>query len=206
MMRSLENKVFSGAMVSRPLAQIKYVYDRMDRAYAAAAAHYGFHCDGCGENCCRTKFYHHTVIEYLYLMEGVHQLTEAQQKTVLKRAKQAVRETRLAEEAHQPVRLMCPLNENELCLVYPFRPMICRLHGLPHELCGSGGSVMKGVGCLQFDEVAHDKPYYRFDRTPLYKEMALLEKDIRQTTGFAKKIKMTIAEMLTTDDIVTYFP
>jgi Fe-S-cluster containining protein len=205
MMRPPENKVFSSTLITERLVQIKDIYDRMDRAYAAAAAHYGFHCEGCRENCCQTRFHHHTVIEYLYLMEGVRQLTEVQQEAAVQKAKQVVRETRMAEDAHQPVRIMCPLNENELCLVYPWRPMICRLHGLPHELCGPGG-VAKGVGCLRFDAQTQGKPYYRFDRTPIYKEMALLERDIRQATGVSKKIKMTIAEMLTADDIFNECP
>ncbi len=203
MNRPPEDRDHSSTMIIKYQDQIRALYDRMDQAYAAAAAHYSFHCEGCRENCCRTRFHHHTVIEYLYLMEGVRQLTEAQQEAAVQKAKQVVRETRMAEDAHRPVRIMCPLNEKELCLVYARRPMICRLHGLPHELCGSGGRVSKGVGCQQFDDHSQGKPYYRFDRTPIYREMALLERDIRQATGFAKKIKMTVAEMLTAKDIFT---
>lgn len=200
-MISLVNKgLFSGNAVKRCLNQLKTVYEHMDRAYEMVARHYGFHCDGCEENCCRTRFHHHTLVEYLYLMEGVRQLNQGQQARAIQRAKQVVEETRSAQEAGQPVRLMCPLNEKALCLVYPWRPMICRLHGLPHELWGPGG-VTRGEGCRQFDTQAQGKPYHRFDRTPLYKDMALLERDLRQAVGFSPKIKMTVAEMLTAENM-----
>jgi len=133
------------------------------------------------------------VIEYLYLTEGVKQLTRAQQKTAVQKAKQVVEETRIAGT----IRIMCPLNKDELCQVYPWRPMICRLHGLPHELHNAGGRVSQGAGCRQFDMQTKGKLYYRFDRTPIYKKMALLEKEVRQATGITQKFKMTIAEMLT---------
>jgi len=43
--------------------RLKQIYTAMDRAYDRAADPYGFTCDGCADNCCRTRFYHHTVIE-----------------------------------------------------------------------------------------------------------------------------------------------
>lgn len=202
MIRPVQNNALSGQIMTRYQEQIKALFASMDQAYETAAARYGFHCEGCEENCCQTRFHHHTVTEYLYLMEGVRQLTKADQGVAVRRANQVVEETRRAENAGQPVRLMCPLNENELCLVYPWRPMICRLHGLPHELCGPGGRIVKGVGCGQFDSQTKGKPYYQFDRTPIYKEMALLEREIRQEAGVTKKIKMTIAEMLVAKNLL----
>lgn len=197
---SVQHPDLSQAIIKRFLSPIKELYERMDQAYDRVAIHYGFHCDGCDENCCETRFHHHTVTEYLYLMEGFRQLSVGRQKTAVKRAARVVEKTRSAEDAGQPVRFMCPLNENDLCLVYPWRPMICRLHGLPHELCGPGGRVSKGVGCRQFDDQTKGKPYYRFDRTPLYREMASLEQQVRRATGVTQKLKMTIAEMLITQN------
>ena len=42
----------------------------MDADYASVSRAYGFTCRGCDENCCRTKFYHHTFLEYLYIKAG----------------------------------------------------------------------------------------------------------------------------------------
>lgn len=202
MIRPVQNSDFSVRIMTRYQEQIKALFESMDQAYETVAARYGFHCEGCEENCCQTRFHHHTVTEYLYIMEGVRQLTEVQQEAAVRRANQVVEKTRLAENTGQPVRIMCPLNENEMCLVYPWRPMICRLHGLPHELCGPGGRISKGVGCRQFDSQTKGKPYVRFDRTPIYKEMAFLEREIRQVAGVTKKIKMTIAEMLVAENFL----
>jgi len=72
--------------------------------------------------------------------------------------------------------------------------MICRLHGLPHELCIPGATPVKKPGCCagQFD----DKPYIKFDRTPFYKQMAQIEMKFRQDFNKIDKIKETIAQML----------
>ena len=52
------------------IERLKTLYADMDAAYQAAADHYGFHCDGCLDNCCLTRFYHHTHLEYLILRQG----------------------------------------------------------------------------------------------------------------------------------------
>ena len=54
--------------------RLETVYAAMDRKYEEAATYYGFHCTGCKDNCCRTRFYHHTLLEYLHLMKGYDSL------------------------------------------------------------------------------------------------------------------------------------
>ena len=54
--------------------KIASIYKDMDRAYGEAAAHYDFDCRGCADNCCFTRFYHHTHVEFFYLLEGFGQL------------------------------------------------------------------------------------------------------------------------------------
>ena len=39
-----------------------YLFEQMDRAYDAAARNSGFVCNGCRDNCCLTRFYHHTLV------------------------------------------------------------------------------------------------------------------------------------------------
>jgi hypothetical protein len=74
--------------------------------------------------------------------------------------------------------------------------MICRLHGLPHELTMPGGAVKKGEGCGEFNALCGCKEYLRFDRTPFYSEMAGLEKKFRETLGLSGRIKMTVAGII----------
>ena len=47
------------------------IYAAMDHAYSVIADQLGFVCSGCEENCCRSRFYHYTYLEYFYLLEGV---------------------------------------------------------------------------------------------------------------------------------------
>jgi Fe-S-cluster containining protein len=178
------------------LNRLKQIYAAMDSAYNRAADHYGFVCDGCRDSCCRTRFYHHTIIEYAYLIEGFKTLNFAKQSEVKSRAVAVVAETARADESGAAVRLMCPLNFDELCILYPYRPMICRLHGIPHEHQKPAQDPVYGPGCETFDRRCGGKGYFKFDRTPFYRDMAMLEQEVKQTLGVAGKIRMTVAEMI----------
>jgi Fe-S-cluster containining protein len=180
------------------LEQLKIIYSAMDKKYQQAADYYNFHCTGCDNSCCFTRFYHHTLLEYLYIMEGYHTLVNEQKVQVTHRALEVCRKTREADEKGTPVRLMCPLNVNNLCLIYPYRPMICRLHGIPHVLQRPGQGVLYSEGCEVFTEQCQGKERLEFDRTPFYIKMAELEKELKQAVGMTRKIKMTVAQMVTT--------
>ena len=178
------------------IERLKQIYTSMDRAYRQAADPYGFTCDGCKDNCCRTRFYHHTMIEYIYMVEGLNTLTRKRQNEVKSRALTVFDETTRADGSGAVVRLMCPLNFDELCILYPYRPMICRLHGIPHELHKPGQNPVFGPGCETFDRRCGHNGYLKFDRTPFYRQVAMLEQKVRQALGFDGKIKMTVAEMI----------
>lgn len=172
------------------------LYTRMDEAWERAAAHYGFVCRGCSENCCETEFYHHTHIERNYLISGMATLTPATITDVQTKAA-AVCETRAAAEpTREPLRVMCPLNGDGLCRLYRFRPMICRLHGIPHELTRPGATPVQQPGCRAGAHLFDSTTYHRFDRTPFYTEMAQIEMDYRRATNNQTRLKLTIAEMV----------
>ena len=180
------------------LDRLKIIYAEMDRKYQEAADYYGFECTGCENSCCFTRFYHYTLIEYFYLMEGYHCLDNGNQTEVKQRSLAVCRKIDEADEKGKSVRLMCPLNFGSLCVLYPHRPMICRLHGIPHELQRPDQGILNSSGCGTFALKCHGKKRLKFDRTPFYMQMAALEKKMKQAVGMTQKIKMTVAQMIVT--------
>ncbi len=196
-MLTVEAVLMDDSDIAEPfLEQLKDIYADMDMAYTRASNHYGFECRGCIDNCCRTLFYHHTLLEYLYLIKGWADLSKAQQTATADIAASVCRQLPAALAGPEPVHLMCPLNLEGRCLLYARRPMICRLHGIPHELHPPGQPVHYGEGCGAFAAQCGTKAVFKFDRTPYYTRMARLEKELRQALGFFEKIKMTVARMI----------
>jgi hypothetical protein len=91
---------------------------------------------------------------------------------------------------------MCPLNDEQRCILYAYRPMICRLHGIPHQLRRPDGQRQVGPGCGDFDRQCANSDPKLLDRTPLYIDLAALEKQLRRQLRFEGRIKMTIAQMM----------
>jgi Fe-S-cluster containining protein len=180
----------------RFMDRLKSIFADMDRGYSRAVEHYDFDCNGCQDICCQTRFYHHTYIEYLLIKAGFKTLSSDMQSEIVSKASKVVSQTIDLEKEAKPVRLMCPLNFEALCVVYPYRPMICRLHGIPHEFQNGAGHRVQGPGCETFDRRCSEIQYIKFDRTPFYREVAALEKEFRQTVGINAKIRMTIAEII----------
>jgi len=178
--------------------RLEGIYKKMDEKYNETANHYGFCCPGCEDNCCFTRFYHHTFAEYLYLQKGFEKLERGNRGEIQERAFSVCRQMGELDKAGLPVRLLCPLNYEGMCILYEYRPMICRLHGLPHEIIMPGRVKKTGPGCGEFNARCSDKEYLKFDRTLFYTEMAGLEKDFKEAFGISERIRMTVAQMLAT--------
>lgn len=175
--------------------RVRGLFGKMDLAFDKAARGYGFVCNGCDENCCQSLFFHHTLVEKAYLHHGLSMMGEDEQKDILEKARAYTEHGAFAPGADPNLeKPMCPLFAHGRCRMYPFRPMICRLHGLPHELARPMQPVVRCPGC----RAGHfeDKPYQPFDRTPFYQEMAMIEMAFRQEIGQTGKYKQTIAQML----------
>jgi len=153
----------------------------MDRAWEETAAAAGFVCRGCPDNCCHTLFHHHTLIEWLDLCDGLAGLSP-----------EACREVRRRAAAGDAP---CPLLHEERCRLYRHRPMICRLHGLPHRLQRPDGRVHEGPGCEAFHRRC-PTPGRPLDRTPFYGRMAAIEKELRRAVDFPDRIRLTVAGMI----------
>jgi len=185
----------------KPLALL---YRRMDKNWNKVAEKYNFKCNGCKDNCCKSLFFHHTYIEQAYLRHGFDLLDQTKKEMILSRAENYCRQTfswnqENGNQANQSseiksLKINCPANEEGRCILYSYRPLICRLHGLPHELNRPGFEPFKGPGCAAGK--FHDKPYIQFDRTPFYQQMAQLEMTFRQEFNKTGKIKETIAQIL----------
>jgi hypothetical protein len=180
-------------------AEVKRLFDQMDTAYSLAAGRVGFDCSGCQDNCCRTLFFHHTLLELLYLRAGLAAWPTGHRERIERKAREADREMTSQMQRGQGVRVMCPLNEQERCLLYDHRPMICRLHGIPYHLRRPDGQVLTGPGCDAYHDRCGKSGGHRLERTPLYAAMAALERRVRNQLGFERRIKLTVAQMIVTE-------
>jgi Fe-S-cluster containining protein len=186
--------------VAKPFfGQVEELYGQMDLAYAKAARAAGFLCEGCADNCCRTWFYHHTVVEIAYLARAFEELSPQLRQKAAEKAQLAL----LARAGHDPDSgpffFLCPLNEGGRCLVYEARPMICRLHGTAWRLGLPQGKWQHGPGCGEFEKVWQGREKGVLDRTPLYRELAALEQALRREGKITAKVKASIAQLVAAD-------
>ncbi len=193
---SLENMDFKTEIMSVFFKQLKLIYSAMDDTYKKVTDSYGFNCRGCNDNCCMTRFYHHTYLEYFFLIEGFNSLGGNVKKAAAEKAADIIGKVMDRDNKGEPVRLMCPLNFKGLCILYDYRPMICRLHGIPHELRRPGQEPILGPGCGEFSDQCGKMAYIRFDRTPFYMDMSKTEQNLRKELGLTEKFKKTVAQML----------
>lgn len=157
---------------------------------------------GCSD-CCHAVF-DLTLIEAIYLN---HKFQEqfAQDKTIIERANKADRQVyKLKKRAHQEhqdgknevailqemgmQRVRCALlNEREMCDLYEYRPITCRLYGIPTAIQGMGHTCGKSA----FDE-GEAYPAVNMDRiySYLYELSAELVADIK--TRYVKMGEMLV--------------
>jgi Fe-S-cluster containining protein len=172
---------------------INSIYQAMDSAWNEAACKYGFKCNGCEDNCCKSLFFHHTHLEKDYFIEGYLSLSEELKAIISSRSDEYVTAT-FSQDTGTGKKLFCPVNQDGRCLVYDHRPMICRLHGLPHEIHKPGNLVVKGPGCEAGG--FENRSYHTFDRTPFYQQLAQAEFEYRTENKRFDRINETIAQMI----------
>lgn len=176
------------------LVRLKELFGGLDREYDRVAGHYGLSCEGCAENCCSQRFFHHTTIEYFLLKEGMGQLKEQQREKIIRRAHVATESYLREVAAGEMMPLTCPANFDGLCALYEHRPMICRAHGLPHEFRRPDGVVMDGGGCHRLE--LKGEPDLKVDRTVTYAGLAGIEREMRGLMPIGGRYRKTTAEML----------
>ena len=178
------------------LKKLAGLYADMDAAYTAAAAAAGLSCAGCAENCCYSFFQHHTLVEWLYLRQGLDALPAGRRAVYEQRAREYLAAAAEAMGRGETPRVLCPLNDDGLCGVYGHRLMICRLHGVPNVLIGGMG-VREFPGCGPCRRLAPPGGLKAMDRTPLLRRLAGLEMELwGSRPGRPPKVDMTLAEMI----------
>lgn len=173
------------------------LYKEMDAAWDKTAQAHEFQCNGCEDNCCKSLFFHHTHIEKDYLLYGFSQLASDQQQVVKKLAQEYYEQTFVQADEAESKKLFCPVNEDGKCLLYDYRPMICRLHGVPHELIRPNAFPLRGPGCEAGNFGSDPQPL--LNRTPFYQQLAQIEMEYKTTTGKTTRLKESIAQILLPD-------
>ncbi len=180
------------------IVRIEEIYTAMETAYDKVAAELDFSCRGCPDNCCDSYFLHHTYIEWSYLWLGVGELDNGKQQQIFARAHDyVIRAERDLQQGRRP-QIMCPLNENGLCIIYKHRLMVCRTHGVPATLTRPDGKMLRFPGCFRCQEQrGENKNTPVVERTPMLQRLAILENDyLNNQRQRYPRVKLNIAEML----------
>jgi len=184
------------------MVRLKKLYEEMEASYDNVAIQLEFSCQDCPDNCCDSYFLHHTYAEWSYLWFGFGLLPAQKQKLILDQSHQYIQGCRLAESKGERPQLMCPLNENGLCILYPYRLMVCRTHGVPASMTRPDGQLLNFPGCFRCQEIIEDQYIQaeqspRMERTKLLSELVMIENDLfNGRRHLYPKVKLTIAEML----------
>lgn len=185
--------------IERELAAL---YEEMECAYDKVARKLGHTCDGCPDNCCDSYFTHHTYLEWAYLWRGMETLDGAKRKEIIERAGEYEHRAReMIDRDERPV-VMCPLNEAGRCVLYRYRLMVCRTHGVPASLTRPDGRTLRFPGCFRCQELVErrfsgqtDLPF--MERTHLLRRLVSLEQRFLKSNDMTpQRLRMTIGAML----------
>ncbi len=181
-------------------SRLATLYARMEAEYTRLAQAAGLTCNACPDNCCTGYFQHHTHVEWLYLWRGMNTLPQKRRQAYLARAEKVVEQSRLLLAQGIRPKLMCPVNDQGLCGLYPYRLMICRMHGTRNTLTPPNGPIQEFSGCFRFVECTAHMPQEALpvmDRTPFYAELATLEMEyIGPKLRTLPRVDLTLAQML----------
>lgn len=165
-----------------------------DRAFNEAREEHGecFRCrEGC-DDCCHSVF-GLFLIESVYLSRHFARLDRRLRREAAARAEKAERdlremEKRLAAYDHDPrikglamarERVRCPLLDGGgKCVLYPFRPVTCRVYGMPAVIGGQVRACWKAG-------FENGREYQAFDLDKAYRELFGLSKGLLERAGRA---------------------
>lgn len=172
-------------------SRYEFLVDHADRAFRSMETDYPeeIRCrPGCSD-CCHALFGLFG-IEAAYLKDQFDRLDRKERRRILLRCKKMDRDLKKWEESQlvlehaQPsdsmgrARIRCPLLDDDAsCALYPFRPITCRVYGIPTRVqgkarvCGKSG-FKKG------------QSYPAFDLDEVQKELYLLSREMLGLLGW----------------------
>lgn len=131
------------------------------------------------------------LIEAFFLKYDFEKLDEKEKKKALERAEKANQDLlriqqRIREFQHDPQminyvlareRIRCPLlSEKNECILYPYRPIICRVYGIPLLIRGNVRACYKA-------NFKKGKKYTTYNLDKTYKELFSLSKELIKVAG-----------------------
>ncbi|MFO7727344.1 MAG: hypothetical protein R6X11_03355 [Desulfonatronovibrio sp.] len=178
--------------------RLSNLYSRMEDSYRETAEQTGFSCKDCPDNCCSSFFRHHTRVEWAYFIKGLNQAPSPQRQKIIDRAKDYVEQAETVLGQGRTPEIMCPVNEDGLCMLYSYRLMICRLHGVPTFHARPDGRILQFPGCFRSQEkTVGMEDYPKLDRTVFYQELAALEQAfVGPRITKLPRVNLTLAEMI----------
>ena len=161
--------------------------DKADTAFQQMEREQGT-CIKCERHCsdCCHAIFGLFLIEAAYLKQQFDQLGNEEIKAALLRCSTAERDLRRLEkmlQAHEEdpnmqaytmarERVRCPLlDENEDCILYPYRPITCRVYGIPTKIQGKARVCGKA-------EFRAGENYPVFDLDGIYRDLYILSKEL----------------------------
>ncbi|WP_419174185.1 hypothetical protein [Desulfosediminicola sp.] len=182
--------------------RLESLYVEMEKQYNNVARALEFGCEGCSDNCCDSYFLHHTHAEWAYLRQGFLLLDQEQQETVLARSKEYLEQSQKILAKGERPQIMCPLNENGLCILYKHRLLVCRTHGVPARMRRPDGQTLEFPGCFRCQEIVAEREKSglktpRVDRTKHLTELVNIESELLEfKRHLYPRVKLCIAEMI----------
>jgi len=161
------------------IQELRKLFSEMEEEYNRVADLYSFSCNGCTENCCTIGFQHYTLLEFELFKMGLLKFSDEIKNEIKEKAVQALELKKSGGNAR------CPMLLDNLCRMYEFRPMICRMHGVPYYLINPVKGTNVGDGCMVFQKKFQFSHESSVNRTPFFKRFAELEKMAREIDGFS---------------------
>ena len=182
--------------------EISEIYRAMQEGYETIAAEITLSCSDCSDNCCDSWFQHHTYSEWAFLWEGLRMLAQPVLERITERAKEYIRTSSDSLASGKRPQVMCPLNEDGLCILYHHRMLVCRMHGIPATMTRPDGQSMRFPGCFCCQEIVAEKyadenAAPAMDRTPLFRRLVGVESQLMgPQRHLYPRVKKTIADMI----------
>lgn len=181
--------------------RLEDIYCKLQDEYSRVAQELTFSCRGCPDNCCDSYFLHHTYTEWTFLWVGFRQLDANRQEAILSRSQTWLEKCAEALAAGVRPQVMCPLNENGLCVLYAHRLLVCRTHGVPARMTRPDGQELRFPGCFRCQEIVAAQSFIKqpphVERTPFLHCLVMLENELLDgKRHLLPKVRSTIAEML----------